>query len=211
MHACPCCGYQTLPGRGDYDLCPVCWWEDEGTEPWEYSGPNGQTLVEAQQEFLARRRPYRLRPKVRAPRPDEAREPGWRPIELTDDLQRRVAEAHAEQERQWAEESERVAREIAEDPEGPFKEYNAASRALRAEAPRMPYDEVEARLRELNQAHGVLLPDPYVELIARRMQDEHYYRRHPLRAAAWLMRHSRPSTVVRRWRELRTGRVTFAG
>ncbi|KAA1374640.1 CPCC family cysteine-rich protein [Aeromicrobium fastidiosum] len=32
MHPCPCRGYRTLPGQGDYDLCPVYWWEDEGLE-----------------------------------------------------------------------------------------------------------------------------------------------------------------------------------
>ncbi|WP_229662834.1 CPCC family cysteine-rich protein, partial [Nocardioides phosphati] len=53
VHPCPCCGYKTLPSRGDYHLCPVCWWEDEGTGPWEYSGPNNETLYEAQQAFLA--------------------------------------------------------------------------------------------------------------------------------------------------------------
>ncbi len=26
---CLCCGYRTLPARGDYDICPVCFWEDE--------------------------------------------------------------------------------------------------------------------------------------------------------------------------------------
>lgn len=27
---CPCCGYKTLAERGMYEICPVCWWEDEG-------------------------------------------------------------------------------------------------------------------------------------------------------------------------------------
>lgn len=101
MHPCPCCGYKTLPGRGDYDICPVCWWEDEGAEPWEYSGLNGQTLVEAQQGFLAQRRPYRLRPgKVRAPKKHEARDPDWRPLELTADLMARVERTNEENRRQ---------------------------------------------------------------------------------------------------------------
>ncbi len=26
---CLCCGYKTLSARGDYDICPVCFWEDE--------------------------------------------------------------------------------------------------------------------------------------------------------------------------------------
>lgn len=27
---CPCCGYRTLPERGAYEICPVCFWEDDG-------------------------------------------------------------------------------------------------------------------------------------------------------------------------------------
>ena len=26
---CPCCGYLTLNERGAYDICPVCFWEDD--------------------------------------------------------------------------------------------------------------------------------------------------------------------------------------
>lgn len=26
---CPCCGYRTLNERGAYDICPVCFWEDD--------------------------------------------------------------------------------------------------------------------------------------------------------------------------------------
>ena len=26
---CLCCGYRTLDERGGYDICPVCFWEDE--------------------------------------------------------------------------------------------------------------------------------------------------------------------------------------
>ena len=86
MYSCLCCGYRTLPERGDYDLCLVGWW-DEGIEPWGYSGPNAQTLIQAQHEYLAEQRRYRLRPgKVRAPKNKEARDPNWQPIELTEDL-----------------------------------------------------------------------------------------------------------------------------
>lgn len=27
--ACPCCGCLTLDERGAYDICPVCFWEDD--------------------------------------------------------------------------------------------------------------------------------------------------------------------------------------
>ncbi len=32
MHQCPCCDYVTLPERGNYLICPVCFWEDDGTD-----------------------------------------------------------------------------------------------------------------------------------------------------------------------------------
>lgn len=29
IHTCLCCGYKTLESRGEYDICPVCFWEDD--------------------------------------------------------------------------------------------------------------------------------------------------------------------------------------
>lgn len=212
MHPCPCCGYKTLPGRGDYDLCPVCWWEDEGLEPWEFSGANAQTLVEAQQEYLAESRPYRRRPgKVRPPKRREARDPDWRPFEMTDELVARVQQTNEEQRRYWEEDARRVAQEIADDPEGPFKEYNAAIQSLRGEAHALSHRELTTRMRDLGREHDVTLPDAYLELQSRLMKDEDFYRHHPFHAAWWLLRYSRPSTFRRRWQELRTGTVYFAG
>lgn len=31
-YRCPCCGYRTLGAPAALDLCPVCWWEDDGQE-----------------------------------------------------------------------------------------------------------------------------------------------------------------------------------
>ncbi len=28
----PCCGYRTLSTPESMELCPVCWWEDDGQE-----------------------------------------------------------------------------------------------------------------------------------------------------------------------------------
>jgi hypothetical protein len=45
---CPCCGYRTLRERGAYEICRVCFWEDDGTTELErVSGPNHMTLREA--------------------------------------------------------------------------------------------------------------------------------------------------------------------
>jgi hypothetical protein len=212
-YACPCCGYKTLPDRGAYDLCPVCWWEDEGTEPWDVSDPNGRTLVEAQQEFLAQRLPYRLRPgKVRAPRRGEERDPDWQPFELTEELAARVERSKAEWRRQWDEEERRAEEAMAQlGPEHPFEEFNAALRALGAEAGNLSHREVEERLRALVTEHRLPFGDAELELVSRGLQDEHWYRRHPVRAAWWLLRYSRPRTLARRFAELRTGSFRFAG
>ena len=48
LNACPCCGYRSLQRSGEYDICPVCFWEDDGTvELDRISGPNHMTLREA--------------------------------------------------------------------------------------------------------------------------------------------------------------------
>lgn len=85
---CPCCGYRTIQeGPGDYDLCPVCLWEDAGDQlrwPLLADGPNGISLIEAQRNFveLGASHVHSL-PLAREPKPGEEREPGWRPIDPT--------------------------------------------------------------------------------------------------------------------------------
>jgi hypothetical protein len=32
QYRCPCCGYRTLAAPAAMELCPVCWWEDDGQE-----------------------------------------------------------------------------------------------------------------------------------------------------------------------------------
>lgn len=212
MHACPCCGFRTLPGRGDYDLCPVCWWEVEGVEAWEFSGPNGGTLLDAQAEFLAETRPYLLRPgRVRAPRKKEARDPGWLPIERTDELLERAHRARAEYEQYLDEEDRRAARELADDPEGPFAGYNAAVDALHEQAPHLSHREVKSQLHLVSTAHGMPWDDADLELLSRLLKNENYYRHHPVRTAVWMLRYARPGTVKQRWQEVRTGTVSLAG
>jgi len=53
MLACPCCGYLTLGTRGEYEICDLCHWEDDGSQaPDVYSGPNHMTLAQAQDHFI---------------------------------------------------------------------------------------------------------------------------------------------------------------
>lgn len=44
---CPCCRFRTLATRGEYSICPVCFWEDDGSDdPGRYSSPNGTSIVD---------------------------------------------------------------------------------------------------------------------------------------------------------------------
>lgn len=53
---CPCCGYLTMEEeeRGSYDICPVCFWEDDGLqfdEPDDEDGANHVSLNQARENF----------------------------------------------------------------------------------------------------------------------------------------------------------------
>ncbi len=57
-YKCPCCGYYTYKEKpvSEYDICPVCFWEDD---PFAYVDPdeawdcNGVSLNEARKNFIA--------------------------------------------------------------------------------------------------------------------------------------------------------------
>lgn len=52
LETCPCCSYRTLETRGEYDICELCHWEDNGLiNPKQYSSPNRMTLEEAQEKL----------------------------------------------------------------------------------------------------------------------------------------------------------------
>jgi len=55
-YPCVCCGCLTLDEEppGTYEVCPVCWWEDDvvqGTDV-DAAGANHVTLREAQENFV---------------------------------------------------------------------------------------------------------------------------------------------------------------
>jgi len=55
LYPCPCCSYCTLEVLGEYEICPLCSWEDDGTNIVEdYSGVNGTTLAQAKIDFILR-------------------------------------------------------------------------------------------------------------------------------------------------------------
>lgn len=88
--ACPCCGYRTLKeGWGSFEVCPICWWEDDGQQlanPLLRDGANAVSLAEAQLYFLISGvSDPRFSDHVRAPAEDEP-DPDWRPLENGRDM-----------------------------------------------------------------------------------------------------------------------------
>jgi hypothetical protein len=76
-YRCPCCHYKTLEERGGYDICEVCFWEDDGQDDQDADtqrslSPNHMSLTLARANY---RRfgacQERLLPHVRPPLPEE--------------------------------------------------------------------------------------------------------------------------------------------
>ena len=54
LYQCHCCDYFSLDSSGDYSICKVCFWEDDGIDvdqPDERSSPNRMTLREGRRNF----------------------------------------------------------------------------------------------------------------------------------------------------------------
>ena len=71
-YACPCCGFATLDSVDEYEICKICFWEDDGQDdPQEnesWGGPNKLSLAEARVNFInAGSSDTKDLPHVRAP------------------------------------------------------------------------------------------------------------------------------------------------
>ncbi len=54
---CPCCGCRTARRAGGFEICPVCFWEDDGQDDHDAEvirgGPNGAlSLTQARANYL---------------------------------------------------------------------------------------------------------------------------------------------------------------
>lgn len=76
-YRCPCCGCRTLDERGKFDICQVCYWEDDGQDDHDADivrgGPNGLLSLTAARENYQRfgACEERMLEHVRPPRPEE--------------------------------------------------------------------------------------------------------------------------------------------
>ncbi len=55
-YPCPCCNFKTLHGRGQDEICPVCFWHDDGQDDHDADeirgGPNYElSLTQARRNF----------------------------------------------------------------------------------------------------------------------------------------------------------------
>lgn len=85
-YTCPCCGYKTLEEEppGTYDICEICYWEDDEVQfrdPDFEGGANEVSLKQAQQNFIefgACDKDYL--DVVRPPNNFDIKDPDWRPL-----------------------------------------------------------------------------------------------------------------------------------
>lgn len=76
-YKCPCCGFYTFEERpnGNYDICPVCFWEDDPIQLKDQlyaGGANKISLVQARENYIKFGAcSEEMIPYVRKPRKDE--------------------------------------------------------------------------------------------------------------------------------------------
>jgi len=75
--ACPCCGFLTLSEKppGTFEICPVCYWEDDQVQhddPDFSGGANKVSLAQARKNFASFGAvDIEMKPFTRPPRADE--------------------------------------------------------------------------------------------------------------------------------------------
>ena len=54
LKPCVCCGHRYIVEYDNYDICPICNWQDESLQsknPDYKGGPNGMSLNQAKEEW----------------------------------------------------------------------------------------------------------------------------------------------------------------
>ena len=74
-YECPCCGFRTLTDSNNYEVCPVCFWEDDPVQkedPHYNGGANSLSLEQARRNYVEISASQgEFLKKVRPPRPEE--------------------------------------------------------------------------------------------------------------------------------------------
>ncbi|WP_348790208.1 CPCC family cysteine-rich protein [Leifsonia sp. NPDC080035] len=84
-YPCPCCGYLQFDSPpGSYEICAICFWEDDAVQllqPTFSGGANRVSLLDAQRSYAAVGAcEPRFVTSVRKPETDDRRDPGFRPL-----------------------------------------------------------------------------------------------------------------------------------
>ncbi|MER6141865.1 CPCC family cysteine-rich protein [Streptomyces sparsogenes] len=87
---CVCCGHLVFESVGSYEICPLCFWEDDLVQlrwPTHAGGANSTSLVQAQVNYQAFGAcDENDRQQVRPALPGEPVDTAWRLIDLARDL-----------------------------------------------------------------------------------------------------------------------------
>ena len=84
---CPCCGHKTFDQEvnGHYDICPVCFWEDDPIQfedPTYEGGANQVSLRQGQLNFIEFGAcEVEMKINVRLPNKDEPKDENWKPYD----------------------------------------------------------------------------------------------------------------------------------
>ncbi|MEK4967086.1 CPCC family cysteine-rich protein [Cytobacillus sp. FSL R7-0696] len=87
-YTCPCCGYKTLDEEppGTYDICSICFWEDDGvqySDPDYEGGANIPSLRQAQKNYVVFGGcEERYIEFVRKPNEKDVKDPNWKPLKF---------------------------------------------------------------------------------------------------------------------------------
>jgi hypothetical protein len=89
-YPCPCCGYLEFAERpGSYQICPICFWEDDDVQlriPTMAGGANKVSLIDAQTNFQKiGASEERLLQYVRKPNDEDVRDMSWRIFDRSKD------------------------------------------------------------------------------------------------------------------------------
>ena len=52
LYPCVICNFRTLNTKGEYEICRVCFWEDDGSSVDDYSNVNSLNVVDAKNNFI---------------------------------------------------------------------------------------------------------------------------------------------------------------